>query len=789
MTVEPTPEWLPHLQLRRTDILRERRRRGGGGRPPPRDYAQHGRQLSEAAEDVVRRFALPHVPAEIDPALVLKIRLDVEVDDAVWRRNGLVVLAREPGKTVVLFSSDSQLAEFRGRLAEYQEGPRGRRLHPSHNALFASIIPAGIESYGREDRIGRLLRNRTLIADQTYALDLELWPLGTAAQRRRRMNQVEVYIESSGGEVLDQVDNENIFIARIRVSGEAAMELLDMDPVASMDLPPEPSLTVGEVVELTMADLGEVAHPPTDAPSVCVIDSGVNAGHPLLAPAIGDTDVFPAALGSGDDVHGHGTMVAGIALYGRVESCIRSRSFSPVLTVFSARVTNDRNEFDDDMLVLSQMRQAIERFAHDGCRVFNISLGDLRRPYDDGKVSAWAAVLDQLARDLKVLIVVSAGNYDHQPTASPSEVWEQYPSYLLNDEARVLEPATAAIALTVGSLAGAGTPYMSERYPDDPAYRRISGEDEPSPFTRSGPGPQGCVKPELCEFGGDVCFDSRAGRVLECDPNLSVVSLNREYLRRLFTFDHGTSFAAPRVARMSAVLFGQFPEASPNLIRDLLALLATVPSEAATILPNEREHLRVCGYGKPDPERAGFSAPNRVALMAEGELPIDSFHVYELPIPATFCSTRGRRQIVVSLAYDPPTRHTRVDYLGVRMSFRLVRGKTLDEVVQAYRRHGRDEGDPPSLAGSSCQCNMWPGPSLRDTSTLQKASLSMARNPLARYGNTYYLVVRAERRWAPVEVTHQTYAVAVMDEHEALIDLYAEIRQRTEISARVRVAP
>jgi hypothetical protein len=240
---------------------------------------------------------------------------------------------------------------------------------------------------------------------------------------------------------------------------------------------------------------------------------------------------------------------------------------------------------------------------------------------------------------------------------------------------------------------------------------------------------------------------------------------------------------------MAAVLFGQFREASPNLIRDLLALSAKVPAEAAAILPNKPDQLRVCGYGKPDLERAGFSVPNRVTLIAEAELPIDFFHVYELPVPQSFCNTRGRRKIVVSLAYDPPTRHTRVDYLGVRMSFRLVRGKTLEEVVNAYRRHGKDEGDPPSLAGGSYQCPMWPGPSLRDTSTLQKASFEMARNPLARYGNTYYLVVRAERRWAPVEVTHQTYAVAVMEEHEALIDLYAEIRQRTEISVRVRVVP
>ena len=50
--------------------------------------------------------------------------------------------------------------------------------------------------------------------------------------------------------------------------------------------------------------------------------------------------------------------------------------FIPQLRLFSARVLNENNEFDDEDLITTQMRQAIEYFRNTyGCRVFNASLG------------------------------------------------------------------------------------------------------------------------------------------------------------------------------------------------------------------------------------------------------------------------------------------------------------------------------------------------------------------------------------------------------------------------------
>jgi hypothetical protein len=53
------------------------------------------------------------------------------------------------------------------------------------------------------------------------------------------------------------------------------------------------------------------------APAVCVLDTGVTRGHPLLEKslAVADCHTCDPAWGAHDH-HGHGTEMAGLALYG-----------------------------------------------------------------------------------------------------------------------------------------------------------------------------------------------------------------------------------------------------------------------------------------------------------------------------------------------------------------------------------------------------------------------------------------------------------------------------------------
>jgi len=788
---------LQHLILPQADYDLPRKKKKGFGAPPDQQYGAHGRALTNQIDRLLNRFQTRQRPAGIDPNLVLRVQLDSKstIDEETWERCGLILLSIDQNKTLVLFSSDTALTDFKSRLSDYNAGPtKANQKNAPYNSIFACIDEIG--EIRPQDRIGRLFHSEGIqdpnsFDDTTeYIVDVELWDFGTQQTNRGKVDELRNFIGREGGRVTDQYIGESMVLLRLQGSGALVKNLLEVECVAAIDLPPKPTLTVSELLQVGIEDLPEVPAPDNSAPGIAVLDSGLTTGHPLLGPAVGEATSVPRSWTDASDGHGHGTMVAGLALYGDVEECIRSRSFVPTLTLYSARVLNNNCQFDDENLITTQMHEAIQYFLSTyGCRVFNVSLGDERLPYQGGKVSPWASILDTLARELDVVIVVSAGNYDHHSSSASSSdtTLQNYPRYLLDAAARVIEPATGLIVLTVGALA------HSDNVPpgstgNNVAFRPIALQNQPSPFTRCGPGLGDAIKPELCEIGGNQVYDGQTQRVRnvhEC----SVVSMNRQYVQQLFTTDTGTSFAAPKVAHIAAQLYRTFPDASANLIRALLAASAIVPEQASSLMEplGTDAVLRVCGYGRPSLSLAQTSDESRVVLYAKSELPFDNFHIYELPIPNEFIEERGLRSISVTLAYDPPVRHTRFDYLGVKMSFRLIRGKTVNEVAEAFRSRTRDEGSVDRLSSTRFDCDMKPTPTVREGGTLQRGTFTMRRRPPADYGDTYYLVVRCEKKWARDEHAPQRYAVVVVMEHSAQINLYNTIRER--VVARLRVRP
>jgi hypothetical protein len=128
------------------------------------------------------------------------------------------------------------------------------------------------------------------------------------------------------------------------------------------------------------------------------------------------------------------------------------------------------------------------------------------------------------------------------------------------------------------------------------------------------------------------------------------------------------------------------------------------------------------------------------------ELPIDQFALYRVPLPKDFQSTKGKRAIKVSLAFDPPVRYSRLEYLGLRMNYHLLRGMTPEAIIQRFRHRNQDEAPFEDLPGTA-KCSLSPSRDVRGTSTLQCSTFKMTRN-VDRYGDDYYLAVFAERRWA-----------------------------------------
>jgi hypothetical protein len=263
-----------------------------------------------------------------------------------------------------------------------------------------------------------------------------------------------------------------------------------------------------------------------------------------------------------------------------------------------------------------------------------------------------------------------------------------------------------------------------------------------------------------------------------------MLTLRADYVAGLLTAATGTSMAAPRIAYKAALLLRAMPAASANMIRALLALSASVPPEAMQCLNRlGREAVRACcGYGVPNLARALDSEERRVVLIADRqELATDQFALYRVPLPKEFQTTKGERLIRVSLAFDPPVRHTRLEYLGLRLNYHLIRGMKPDDIFEHFRQRAKDEKRFDDLPNTA-KCALDPPRDIRGTSTLQAATFKMARN-IDRYGDDYYLVVFAERRWAGEEITHQRFALALELEHEAQIDIHQQLRARVRVRA------
>ena len=301
----------------------------------------------------------------------------------------------------------------------------------------------------------------------------------------------------------------------------------------------------------------------------------------------------------------------------------------------------------------------------------------------------------------------------------------------------------------------------------------------------------GAIKPELVDFGGTCVFDAVVDGVQSGKDVAAagMISLHHKPVDKLFASSSGTSIATPLVAFKASQLVRKFPNASANLLRALLVGGAKVPDPAAELLARVSKDAaqHVCGHGLAELEHSAYSDNNRVVLYTEDELSFDYFAVYEVPVPAEYQKEKGRREIRVTLAFDPPVRHRRRDYLGTTMSFRLVRGCNADFVFDHYRKRTNSEGKHPELP-DRYNCKPSPGPNTRDNCTVQTGIATFERD-ISRYGDSYYVIVRCEAGWANLvsaQDQKQRYALVVELRHAAPIKLYERIKVRQQLRQQVR---
>lgn len=785
----------PHLLLQREEPVNDKR----PGKLPrfttPEDTSAHGESIRqelsratiEADQDEggfdERRLFRFTVEEGFSPDDLTKI-------SSPEFRDQIEVVSQEGKEIVVAFISNAALESFEALLTTLAGGEI-----PKNKQVFYAL--QGIGAWKPSDRMGWALKREGFPEAEPFLLDVELWPLEDNPEEREALwDSFERWLGEHDISSLDSVKQPGLTLYRIRCGREQVESLLHYRDVRTVDLPPRFGIDL-RLRFTDISDLGEVPRPPENAPGITILDSGLATGHPLIGPAVGEAESFLPGKDPADE-NGHGTHVGGLALYGDVEECLRKGSFIPELHLFSGRIL-DENAENETGFIANHLTEAVQYFHEQyNCRVFNLSFGDLNKPYFGGHVRDLAFTLDTLARKLNILFVVSSGNVRGNQL-NGLEWREHYPQYLLEDEWTIVDPAPALNVLTVGSLARYDQSINSRRYSNDPAEQPIATVNQPSPFTRHGPTVGGAIKPELVDYGGNWAVNTRAGaNTLVPNSGLGELSTNWQSISdgRLFADDSGTSFAAPHVAYLAAMLQNEVPDVSPNLMRALLVAHARIPEETEELFGMEKEKIRsVCGYGRVDSKGLFRSLENEVTLIAEGSIPNKKHHFYEIPVPEDFLS-RGRRlrEISVAMAYTPYVRSTRIDYRAGRMSFKLVAADDIADVSTRFNAATDQEVyDAIEEVGKEVGGNRSVTSVLRNKGTVQSATWSFRQfnaNAKLKKKKLFVVVTRHDFPWGePHCATNEDYAlvVAFRDRENEEARLYTQIQNRLQARMRARV--
>lgn len=766
----------PHMELRREEPVTERRPPPPFPRPgPPDDLRRHGEILGTRLR--AARAAAGDDLGGIDERRLIKIELKEKVspEEVAKAASGIQIVSQEEEILILAFATEEQLDAFEAKLASLAAGG-----HVTYRALLYAL--QGFDRWTPEDRTGWALKHDGFPDAESFLLDVELWPIERGNDLPRSRDAFEKWVAEKNGRVVDSVRQPYLTIYRIRCARTLADDLLRHRDVRLVDLPPRIGLERA-LISTDVQELDEVPAPPADAPKIVVLDSGIVAGHPILAPAVGDAQSFLSGK-SDTDEHGHGTFVSGIALYDNVAECIHDRRFVPELRLFSGRILDDRNK-GDLRLIENQVDEAVRYFVDNyDCRIFNLSYGDPNKPYQGRHVSGLAVTLDALSRELDVLFVVPTGNYNGDDDG-PRDWRAEYPRYLTGKTSTLLDPAPALNALTVGSLARYEQGAPNQRWPDDPAYPPAARSDQPSPFTRHGPSVNEAIKPDLVDYGGNMLVDVRVDeRPMAGHQGVGELSASHDFAAgRLFREDSGTSFAAPRVANAAARILGKMPGASVNLCRALLVSHARTPTACNDLFTDDDSALRdLTGYGLVDRSALYRSVENHVTLWAEESIENRRHHFYEVPVPDEFWSHgRREREVTIALAFRPPVRTTRIDYRAVAISFRLVQAGSLDEVAQSFN-NAIDRNTAPNIK------ERVPGRRISETDrsrgTVQASTWKFKQPSGAMRESSWFVVVtRNDPAWgANLSSERELYALTVV-----LADRFAEQpRLYTRIEARLR---
>lgn len=617
---------------------------------------------------------------------------------------------------------EGSLGYFLGRFEQYatEDTAKGNPRHANMVERIAALRLATIEALWTDDT-----------ASFPGPDDDFWWEVWLRASDGREVDRLRAYGSRSGLVVGSrQLIFDNRIIVLVHTTARqlaAAIEVVD--DFAELRAAHANSSFFSRLSQIEQAewvnDLVARTKPADEiGPAACILDTGVNRGHPLLEHSVptGDTLTCDPAWGAHDH-DGHGTAMAGIALYGDLRTELEGdHRLTLRHGVESVKILPPAGDNDPDLYgaITAEAVARIEIQAPRRRRAFSMAV-TAAPDRIAGAPTSWSAAVDALAAgrsfdtlngELKYiddaddtshrLFVISAGNVRNPDT-----------TYLDRcDTEPVEDPAQAWNALTVGGytdlvdLADAGT--------DFDGWATIAPPGDLSPFSRTSVGfqPQWPMKPDIVLEAGNAA-SSPAGTDIDWPDCLQVLTTGADPATRLLTTVNATSAATAQAAYLAATISADYPSFWPETTRGLLVHAAEWTQQMQdrfTAVGNgkrQREALaRRYGFGRPSRERCLRSATNALTMIVQDSLhpyekgKLREMHLHELPWPRQVLQDMGavsvRLRVTLSYFIEPnPTRRgwrRRYRYASHQLRFELQQAtETDDQFHKRLNRRALDE--------------------------------------------------------------------------------------------------
>lgn len=391
---------------------------------------------------------------------------------------------------------------------------------------------------------------------------------------------------------------------------------------------------------------------------ISILDTGVNNGHLLIAPILDDRNKLTANIDWGtNDKGGHGTKMAGVAVYGNLNEVLEHPPIEINHQLESVKIIFPTDEMQETNLPL---------ITQNAVNIATINNADIKRIYcfantgrnqfEFGRPSTWSAAIDNLIfgsdnKDKKVF-VVSAGNVREE------DDYLQYP--VNNFNLQIESPAQSWNAISVGA-------FTQKTLPD---RSTIAAKNELSPFSRTSNGWESNwpIKPDIVFEGGNLVKQDNGD--VDFDDNLEVLTTSSNVVINQLTTINATSAATAFAANFIAKLRHVYPNAWEESLRGLVVHSSSWTHSMKEQFdfdgsqPSIVKMLRTCGYGVPNLEKAIECKSNYLTFISEQEIQpyikeqgkdpaTNDVHFYEFPWPKEILENLGDLDVVlrVTLSY------------------------------------------------------------------------------------------------------------------------------------------